>query len=341
MASSLPRKLCEMGNDCKQTGVAHCEGCSQVFCTKHFNEHRRTLDEEMNAVLSGYNECMNTITQESNNSNLDPLIQKIDSWEKESIEKIQQKATELRQELLELKTTHLKSQSTKLQSLAGQLEKSREYDDFSETDLRQWRRKLHELKSNRFVPSMIYITQDDNTPLTNSISLNFSPNGNELFDRVLNNGVRIEEDGEVVVGAGFLMAYSEIRGKNKYMHGYHNIRLQIEHASNHWTFLGINSQLNPLQKASYSSKSAYGWCSDNNIYSGGTYVYNKTSPMIRMNTNDIISLFFDCDYHKIVMINERTSTKHELIVDINNCPFPWQLHVIIKQKNSRIRILPT
>jgi hypothetical protein len=91
--------------------------------------------------------------------------------------------------------------------------------------------------------------------------------------------------------------------------------------------VGINSKLTPLQQSSHLAKSAYGWCNNNYVYSNGS------------NRNDIISLFFDCDGHKIVMINESTGTKHTLIVDIINCPFPWQLHVILNQKYSRIRIL--
>ncbi len=53
-----------------------------------------------------------------------------------------------------------------------------------------------------------------------------------------------------------------------------------------------------------------------------------------------VPLTFDCDSGKISMINETTNAKYELIVDTDNCPFPWQLHVILRSVDSRIRILP-
>jgi hypothetical protein len=58
-----------------------------------------------------------------------------------------------------------------------------------------------------------------------------------------------------------------------------------------------------------------------------------------MKTNDIISLILDCDERLIMMINERSKAKHELPVNIDNCPLPWQLHVVLHEPNSRIRIL--
>jgi hypothetical protein len=339
MATSFPRRQCANSDDCKQIGVAQCEGCSRVFCTKHFDDHRRSLDEEMDVIFNNYNDLTNAIVQDPDNSNLHSLTQEIDNWEKESVERIQQKATDLRQEMLKMKTTHTENLSLQLQSLAERMKKAREQDDFVETDLLSWKNKLSDLKSNLLSPSMFSITRHDDIPLVNSISLSFLSSGKELFSRTFNNDVGIEEDGEVVVGLCYFMVHNEIRGKNDYASGCHRVCLRIEQTSNQWVFLGVNSKLTPLQQSSHLAKSAYGWCNNNYVYSNGSYQYNKTHPPIQINRNDIISLFFDCDGQKIVMINESTGTKHALTVDIINCPFPWQLHVILSQKYSRIRIL--
>ena len=339
MASS--RKQCVIGNDCKQSGVAHCEGCSQAFCIKHFNDHRRSLDEEMNIVMSEYNDFKNTLVQAPNDSCIEPLIKEIDDWEIASLEKIQQKAAESRQRLLQFKATHIESLSTKLQPVAEQIKIGREQDDYTEIDLRRWRKRLNDLQSYLISPSTIVIDRHNNIPLVSDISVSFLSTGNELFDRVADSDVQIEEDGEVAVAVNYITKYNEIRGKNDYAFGCHTVRVQIAHLSKQWTYLGINSKLIPLRKSSYQSKSGYGWCSSNYIYSNGTYEFNKTNPPIEMNMYDVITLIFDCANRKISMINERTDVKHELIVDINNCPFPWQLHAILLQHGSRIRILST
>ena len=73
----------------------------------------------------------------------------------------------------------------------------------------------------------------------------------------------------------------------------------------------------------------------------GQHSINTSTPRIEMKMNDIIILIFDCDQRKISMINERTNIKHELSVNIDHCPFPWQLHINLYEPNSRVRILPT
>jgi hypothetical protein len=340
MASSK-RKSCGIGDDCKQAGVANCEGCSRVFCTKHFIDHRRSLGELMNGMIGEYNDFKNTIIQEPHYSNIQPLIQKIADWEEESIKKIRGKAAELRIQLLQFKTTHVKNISSELQSLAEQIQKSQEQDDFIETDLRCWQEKLDDLKSNLTSSSMIIIHQNDDIPLVHDQSVNLLTTVNdESFDRIYNEDVRIEEDGKIVVSVKFFTTYTEIRGENNYAFGCHKIRLQIEHELNQWTFLGINSKSTPLQRWSFASKSAYGWCNSNYICSKGSYERNTTNQPIKMTKNDIITLTFDCDHRKISIVNERTNMKHELTVDINSCQFPWQFHVILRDPQSRIRILP-
>ncbi|CAF1536042.1 unnamed protein product, partial [Adineta steineri] len=263
----------------------------------------------------------------------------IDDWEKKSIEKIQQKAIELRHELSQLVAAHTESLSIKLQDIAEQLQKAKEQDDFIETDLRQWKKRLDYIRSNIILPSTIFINQHDNITLVHDVSVSLLPTGNELFDSPFGNDVRIEEDGEVAIAVNYITRYTGICGKNFYAVGIQKISLKIENSQNQWTFLGIKSKSTPLQKTSYLSKSIYGWCNKNYKYSNGSYQVNKIGSPILMNTNDVITLFLDCNNRKIVMINENNYLRYELDVDINNCPYPWQLHVILRERNSRIRIL--
>jgi len=133
----------------------------------------------------------------------------------------------------------------------------------------------------------------------------------------------------------------DIRGKNEYSSGCHKIRLRIESANNIYLCLGINSKASPLQSASYSAKSAYVWTSYNQICSGESCQSGGSNPPLEMKKNDIITLILDCDNQKISMINERTNAKHELNVNVNNCPFPWQLHVNMYYVKESVRLLPS
>ena len=161
----------------------------------------------------------------------------------------------------------------------------------------------------------------------------------DVFERVSDDNVRIEENGQVVSLSGTSNNHREIRGRNEYASGSHQIRLYIEESSNTWILLGINSRSIPLHNESYQCRSTYGWASNNRIWSYGQEKRNHSSIDIEIRKGDIISLILDCDNRTVTMVNVRTNMKHELLVNVIYCPLPWQLHVNLYETNSRVRIL--
>jgi hypothetical protein len=337
MAFFPERKACSTTKECKQTAATNCEGCSQAFCTKHLIEHRRTLGEEMNVIVSEQNQLQQTFNEQPTEPDSHPFMKRIDDWEKESIAKIQQKAKDLRLELIQLTTVRKNELSKKLRQMSEQLYESREHDNFIEIDLQQWKNTLKDLRSMLDLSSMFSFEESDNSPLLKNISLMFTIE-NELFEQVFDNTVQIKQSGYIAIH-DTSYNYTEIRGKNEYTSGHHRIRLLIEQSADSWTFLGINSKSTPLKKQSCNAKSAYGWTNNNYIWLRGECLPNTSASRIQMKTNDVISLIFNCDKRKISMINERTNAKHELDVNIDHCPFPWQLHLNLYEANSCVRIL--
>lgn len=198
MAYSTGRQQCAMNGSCKQATVFKCQGCPEIFCTNHVFDHRRKLGEEMNAIINEHDCLKNRFAQEASNPNLHPIIKKIDNWEKDSIEKIQLKAKELRERLLQATTTQINQLSRRLEPLSEQMNKGRELDDFIETDLNLWKQTLALIKSDLISPLNFAINQDDENPLVRNISVVLKMI-NERFDRVFDDKVRIVEDGEVVI----------------------------------------------------------------------------------------------------------------------------------------------
>jgi hypothetical protein len=337
MASSSTGKQCANDDGCKQAAVTNCEGCSKAFCIKHFSDHRRLLDEEMNVIIDEHDHLKNTLNQQTMKPDPHPLMKEIHQWEKESIEKIQQRANELRQELFRSATVHTDDLSKKLQQLSEQLKRAREQDDFIEADLQLWKETLDNLTTNLTSPSTISINRH-NASLVQNISINLFVVMKEKFELVSDNAVRIEESGQVAIHDA-QHGHTEVRAKNEYASRSHKIRLYIEQSSSIWIFLGINSKSTPLQSQSYLSKSTYGWSSSNDIWSNGQKNQNNSKDVIEMKKNDIINLILDCEKQKIMMVNERTNKNHEMAVNIDYCPFPWQLHVNLFEGESRVRIL--
>ena len=256
MATLSTRKQCANGNGCKQAGVAHCEGCSQMFCGKHFIDHRRLLGEELEVIFSGCNEIKDVLNQQTAKPDTHPFIKQIDEWEKKSIASIRQRAKELRQQLLQSGAGHSSELSQKLRQLSEQSNEAREHDSFSETDLRQWKQVLEDLKADLASPSTISIQLEENFPLVKNISIGVLVAW-DLFEGVSDKRVRLEEKGKVVVH-DVTDGYVEIRGRNEYISGSRQIRLYMEESSNTWMLLGINSKLTPLQCLSYKSRSTNG-----------------------------------------------------------------------------------
>jgi hypothetical protein len=337
MEFSSIQTTCASDYPCTQTAVTKCKGCSKSFCVTHYNSHRRLLGEEITEIIGEQHQFQDVLSQQVNNPELHPLIKQIDEWEKESIEKIQQRAKELRQQLRELITTYTEQMYQKSQELSKQLIHYKIREDFFETDLHRWKQILNDLKANITSPSTIAINQYVNTPLVQDIYV-VSTSTNELFLQAFDNKVQIEENGQLAIHDISIDA-TEIRGRNTYTTGCHKIRLHIEQSTNKWTFLDINSKLTPLQSQSNSCLSSYGWSSNNYIWSNGQPTSSLPNKYVDMKSGDIISLIIDCDKLLLMMINERSEVKHELTVNIDNCSLPWQLHVILQEPRSRIRIL--
>ncbi len=97
-----------------------------------------------------------------------------------------------------------------------------------------------------------------------------------------------------------------------------------------------------MRPNSYESSSAYGWADYNDFFLAGIRQNNQTTGQFSHTLeNDIITLVFDCDNQMISYTNERTEYTHQINIDINKCPFPWQLHINLFGEDDRVRLLST
>lgn len=338
MASPVIRRQCIRTDDCAQAAVVQCMGCFQPLCDTHFLDHRRQLSTAMDMTIQNHHRLQGFCEEQRNEFIRHPLNQEIDQWESQSIVIIQAKANELREQLNRTTSFHHDNLSHRIRQLGEELRSSSEQRSFIETDLQHWRRSLEDLRDDILSLSTIRISGlKRNLPLKN-IHVNIFEE-NEFFQYASNDTVRIEEYGRLAIHDASATE-TELRGRNEYTTGRHEIRFHLVQSTNNWMFLGINSKSAPLQNNSYAIRSACGWASNNNIWYNGEATSN-TSTRIEMARNDMIILIIDCENRKILMTNERTHGHYELDVDVNICPFPWQFHVNLYDKNSSIRILST
>jgi hypothetical protein len=333
MASSTESTtaLCIVCNKAK--GIYTCAGCSRIFCPKHSIDHRNELNKQLDQVAVTYDLVQQTLYQQTKDPQQHLLIKKINQWEQKSIDMIRQTAERARNELLIGANQHTTQMKQKLQMLSNELRQGHEKDDFSEIDLRQWTKKLEELKKELINPTTMAI-QEDSTPLVTNICIAHQDTL-DVFERVCGTA-EIKENGRLVAKDSSADR-TEIRGKNEYNSGIHTLHFRVQQlVQSGWIFFGIISKSEPMHNYSYNSPSTYGWATRNQIYVNGQDIGGQT---IEIAQNDIIKLLIDCDQRKVELKNERLNRTMEMPVHIITCPFPWQLHLNLGN-NTRVRILP-
>ena len=155
--SSIDRGQCLK---CDKRVVYLCEGCSQKFCFTHLQEHRQQLGQELNGIENDRDELQQSLTEQKNNRQRLPLMQQVDKWEVDSINKIRQTAQECRQLLVQHTNDHILDIENKLTKLTEELKRIRKDDEFNEIDLNQIQGKLRRLRDELNQPRNIKIQEE-------------------------------------------------------------------------------------------------------------------------------------------------------------------------------------
>jgi hypothetical protein len=312
----------------KGKGTFKCEGCSQIFCSKHSIDHRHELIQKLEEIELTRDLVYQTFLEQSQQH---LLLDQINQWEQKSIDKIHQTAEEARNRILQ-ETVNLEQ---KLKDITNQLRQAHEDDDFVEIDLDQWTQKLHELEKN-WIDAKTILIEEKLPPLVRKIRIEHE-DASDIFQYVCGD-IQIKENGYLIVKDNWI-GFSEVLGKKEYTTGKHRIRFKIEKLrENGWMLFGVISKLESININSYIASSSYGWSTKDQVFIAGQYHKGQSNDIIQ---NDIITLIIDCDQKKLQMKNEQTDRIMELSVNINKCPFPWKLHFNFLTASTCIRILPT
>ncbi|CAF0915943.1 unnamed protein product [Adineta steineri] len=137
-----------------------CDGCLQRFCLIHLPEHQQRLNEELNHIIDDYNEFEERLINErkQNPHNLS-LIDQIDQWEINSIDKIKQKAKECREIVIKSSQTFLNNIEKQFNDLSEQIKQIREENEFNEINLKYLTNQLMKINQELNNPSNISIQQ--------------------------------------------------------------------------------------------------------------------------------------------------------------------------------------
>ncbi len=165
----------------------------------------------------------------------------------------------------------------------------------------------------------------------------------ETFAYTGGSGIRILDSCRLCVKTADDRNHSYAVGTLLYSSGRHTQRLRIEYEKGESIFIGIRSQSMPLKatsaKNAYQTPSSYGWSLGNYLVLNGQIIKEN---WISVNEEYVFQLVIDCDGRTLAIREERSirfPNMQSMSVDLSQAPFPWQLFVVLQNKNDFVRLL--
>ena len=165
MASVVGKVFCVK---CNKEKVAYkCEGCSQMYCLIHLNEHHQLLIQQLDQTDDKRNLFQQTILEQMANLKNHTLIEQVNQWEKNSIQSIQQAADRARELIIKRIEEHYRQVKVELDKLTEQLKQIRQDEDFNEIHLNELKAKLEILEKGLNQSANISIEKDPSLAFLN------------------------------------------------------------------------------------------------------------------------------------------------------------------------------
>ena len=264
---------------------------------------------------------------------LQSLFASIDAWEKESIARIQFTARNARSDLQQIINQTRDRVVSMYNDRMTHLRSSYENNNL----LNQWMKQFKQLQAT--ILSILSVRSQSSNIDGMQTSL-----AEDRFSKVI-GGATLHDDGHLVKHSTEDWNYEYLLGENLYFQGQHTIHFKLEQNGIPYNiFLGCISSRAIESRISIQSSFTVGWFGNNQIYQHGlrhtdSRVHHYTSTNFA--TNDILRLTIDCDRNQIELFHEQSKKKHLLRVNLTQAPFPWQLLMILTDKDDRVRILPS
>lgn len=306
----------------KTAGIFICRGCSETFCLRHTNEHREYIEKRMNEIVLIHNQLKQAITGQMTEQFRQSLLQQIEKWEEQSIDKIRQVAKDTREQLLTIVRERTDNLKEKVALLTSQLNRARQDGEFFENEIKEWSEKLTKFQQLLNRQQKIKINQDRNsTPFISKISL--YDLSNDAVVEPTNDGA-YGINNETLVESEF-EEYPNQPEKSEYSSGLHSLRFKIEqYEPNSSILFGIVSKGVFEGTDPFENPTLYGWTGNNMVYRAGNQYSGYHGYKSDIKSDDVLLLTVDCDREMITLTNERTHRTYELEVDTTKCPYPWQ-----------------
>lgn len=358
MKSVFKREIC---TTClKQSEAFICRGCRQPFCAKHVGQHREKIAKEMNRIVG---QCHRFGEEAKSEKFAQPIYNKIDQWERQSIEKIRQIAQAARSDVKPwLERVRIELEEP-FQKLLHEVEAKKQAQDYTEVDFKRWGAQLKSLK-DRLEQRPIIDHADDDDPnsihlirITEHVSNGHGSNdtmaSDQLSDRSLDNfqghstfdrerfgdtfgAIELSDDDRVATYAGPWMGDASVTGRNTYANGVHHLHFRVVEKFYTAPFFGIVTASQPSVERMIKSPSTNGWINfDYQVINGEQETVGRSRII---HPGDAVTLTLDCERRQIFFRHSRTDRLLQLPIDTRVCPFPWKILIVLQRRGDCVRL---
>jgi sugar lactone lactonase YvrE len=183
MATSTGKGRCIICE--KEKSAVRCEGCLQIFCRVHLNDHCQELSQQLDEIEFNRDLFRQTLNEQIENPQKHFLIKQIEQWELNSIEIIQKIAKECKEKLFQYTNEHFNRIEINLNQLTNQLKEIRRENDFNEMDLNQLKEKLTKLEVELDQIPNISIQQHSTSFIKKISVVVIGSSGKKMFDFIV------------------------------------------------------------------------------------------------------------------------------------------------------------
>jgi hypothetical protein len=353
MAATSTKKPCAKCT--KGIGILTCDGCQQSFCTKHIVDHRQELSVKMDTIGQEFDLLRQDLTRDDPLAH--PLLARIDAWEQESIQKIQQSAQQARDDLRQYFSRSQTDVKERCKRITDELQSTRDSGDYTELDFKSWTDELTKLRSMAEKPLILDLLDDEKTPTpirliqirerseilpstTTTIPWSSRAIGTSAtrFSQFVGNAT-FSVDRRLARHTGEPDRSTMVCVTQLYSSGTSQVDFRIETKANKYLFFGIIHSREETSRAVFQSSSLYGWMSPSMrvMSSRKTALDNNAGSFLE---NSVISLILNCNIAQLSLMQNRTNISDRLTIDLRSCPLPWRIVVAFFSPHDSVRLLP-
>lgn len=351
MSTKKPCAKCTKG-----IGILTCDGCQQSFCTKHIVDHRQELSVKLDTIGQEFDLLRQELIRDGPWTH--PLLARIDAWELESIQKIQQSAQQARDDLGQYVNRSQTDIKERCKRITDELQSTRDSGDYTELDFKSWMDQLTKLRSMVEKPLILDLVDDEKTPTpirliqirerseilpsaTAAKPWSHRPFGTPatLFSQFVGNAT-FSVDRRVARHTGEPDRSTMVCVTQLYSSGTSQVDFGIESKTNRYLFFGIIHGREEATRAVFQSPSLYGWMSPSMrvMSSRKTPSNNNSSYFLE---NSVISLILNCNIAQLSLVQNRTNISERLTIDLHSCPLPWRIVVAFFSPQDTVRLFPS